>query len=280
MLLRFPNVKQHSVLPAFHVTTGLTLTYLAFIVLIPLSLLFVTASSSPSTFYDILTQSRVLYAFAISFGTSFIAGIINAIAGLIMAWVFVRYSFPFKKLFDALIDLPFALPTAVAGIAFSTLYATNGLLGKPLDAFGVKVAYTPLGIIMVLVFVGLPFVVRTLEPVLKDMDKSIEEASSTLGATPVQTFFRITLPCLMPTLLTGFMMAWARGLGEYGAVIFIAGNMPYFSEIVPLLIVMKLEQYDYASASVLACLMLTVSFALFWGVNKVHHWSTTKEGQS
>jgi sulfate transport system permease protein len=214
----------------------------------------------------------------LSFGASLLAASVNVVFGLIVAWVLVRYTFPFKRLIDAIVDLPFALPTAVAGIALTALYAPNGWLGIRLLPLGVKVAFTPLGIVVALTFIGLPFVVRTLQPVLEDLDKEVEQAAATLGASAVQTFVRVVLPALWPALLTGFALAFARAVGEYGSVIFIAGNMPMKSEIAPLLIVTKLEQYDYAGATAIAVVMLVLSFALMLGINALQHWTLSRHG--
>jgi sulfate/thiosulfate transport system permease protein len=275
-LLKMASFKQFSVLPAFKTTLLFTCLYLGVIVLFPLGVLLAkTTHLSLGEFWHTVTESRVLHAFLVSFEASFIAACINAIFGFMTAWVLVRYDFPYKRVMDALIDLPFALPTAVAGIAFSTLYASNGWLGQFLEPLGFKVAYSFTGIVVVLVFVGLPFVVRTLQPVLEDMDQAVEDAARVFGATPWQTFTRVLLPPLLPSLLTGFGLAWARGLGEYGSVIFIAGNLPHVSEIIPLLIVMKLEQYQTLQAAALAVAMLGISFLLFFILNlvqkKLHH---------
>lgn len=260
--------KQPSVIPGFAFTLGFTLLYLTFIVLIPLSGLFIrTATMHWQTFVDTVTSPRVVSAYRISFSISFIAALINMIFGLIVAWVMVRYRLPMKKIFDALIDLPFALPTSVAGIALAALYAPRGWMGKLLAPLHIHLAFNQGGIAIALIFVGLPFVVRTVEPVLADMDRETEEAAAGLGATRWQTFTRIIIPHIMPALLTGFAMAFARGLGEYGSVIFIAGNMPMVSEIVPLVIITRLEQYDYAGATAIALTMLLVSFVLLLAIN-------------
>jgi sulfate transport system permease protein len=268
------RLKKPSILPGFGVTMAFTLAYLALIVVVPLSGLFVkTASLSWPDFWTTVTSDRVMHAYKISFGLALLAALINCFFGLILAWVLVRYHFPLKKLVDALVDLPFALPTAVAGIALTALYAPQGWLGQYLVPLGIQVAFTPLGILVALVFVGLPFVVRTVEPVLQDIDREIEEAAVSLGATRWQTFCRVIFPAIMPALMTGFAMAFARGLGEYGSVIFIAGNIPQLSEIVPLIIVIKLEQYDYAGATAIACVMLVVSFLLLFAINWLQQWS-------
>jgi len=267
-----------NVLPGFWLAMGFTLFYLCIIVLIPLSGLFLkTMSLTPVEFWDTILAERAIAAYRITFGTSFIAATVNGLFGLILAWVLVRYDFPGKKLVDALVDLPFALPTAVAGIALTALYAPNGWIGQYLEPLGIKVAFTPLGIVMALIFIGLPFVVRTLQPVLEDFDAEIEEAAASLGATRAQIFFKIMLPHLFPALLTGFAMAFARALGEYGSVIFIAGNVPLVSEIVPLLIVIKLEQYQYAEATAIACVMLVSSFFMLFIINWLQHWGSSRK---
>jgi sulfate/thiosulfate transport system permease protein len=271
------SLKKPSVLPGFGLTMGFTLIYLTLMVLIPLSgLFFKTATLSWGQFWATVTDDRVMHAYYISFGTSFIAAAINVVFGLIVAWMLVRYEFPCKKLFDAMVDLPFALPTAVAGIALTALYAPNGWIGSYLEPLGIKVAFTPLGIVVALVFIGLPFVVRTVQPVLSDMQKELEEAAASLGATRRQTFFYVIFPHILPALMTGFAMAFARSLGEYGSVIFIAGNMPEVSEIVPLIIMMKLEQYDYAGATAIAVVMLFASFILLLAINLLQKWSQTR----
>jgi sulfate/thiosulfate transport system permease protein len=268
---------RYSVIPGFGLTLGLTLFYLSLIVLIPLAgLAFRTAESSLPEFWRTVSDSRVLHAFKISFGLSFAAALINAVLGLVVAWVLVRYRFPFKKFVDALVDLPFAMPTAVSGIALAALYSTNGWIGQYLAPLGVKVAFTPLGILVALVFIGLPFVVRTTEPVLADLDREVEEAAASLGASRWQTFQRVIFPQLMPSLLTGFAMAFARAVGEYGSVIFIAGNMPYVSEIVPLVIIIKLEQYDYSGATAIALVMLIASFIMLFVINWLQKWSRAR----
>lgn len=268
------SLKEPSVIPGFGLALGFTVLYLTLIVLIPLSGLFIkTATLSWSQFVAVVTDQRVMHAYYISFSTSFIAAFINTVFGLLVAWMLVRYQFPGKKLFDALVDLPFALPTAVAGIALTALYAPQGWIGQYLEPLGMKVAFTPLGIVIALIFVGLPFVVRTVQPVLEDMEKELEEAAASLGATRWQTFTHVILPHISPALMTGFAMAFARALGEYGSVIFIAGNMPMISEIVPLMIVIKLEQYDYAGATAIAVVMLMVSFLLLLIINMLQKWS-------
>lgn len=262
-LKRSPNV-----LPGFGLTLGFTIFYLLLVVLIPLAGLFVkTASLGWADFWHAVASPRVLHAYKVSFGASLLAALVDAVFGLILAWVLVRYRFPGKRLLDAMVDIPFALPTAVAGIALTTLYAPNGWIGQYLEPFGIKVAFTPLGIMIALMFIGLPFVVRTLQPVLADMDREVEEAASSLGASRLRIFFQILLPNMTPALVTGFAMAFARGLGEYGSVVFISGNMPGVSEIVPLVIIIKLEQYDYAGATAVACVMLVASFIMLMLIN-------------
>jgi sulfate transport system permease protein len=271
--------KAHSVLPGFNLALGYTLLYLSLIVLVPLSALFFkTATLGWGGFMDVASSERVLAALRVTFVTSFAAAVTNAVFGLVVAWVLVRYRFPGKKLVDAFVDLPFALPTAVAGITLATLYAPNGWLGQYFAAHDIKVAYTPLGIVVALTFIGLPFVVRTVQPVLADVEAEVEveEAAASLGAGRWDVFRRIIFPAIYPALLTGFALAFARAIGEYGSVIFIAGNMPYISEIAPLLIVAKLEQYDYAGATAIAVLMLLISFALLLGINALQWWSSRK----
>ncbi|MFC5312457.1 sulfate ABC transporter permease subunit CysT [Azospirillum rugosum] len=260
---------------------GFTLAYLGLIVLLPLAALAVKAAGLGwAGFWNAVLTPRVLAAFQISFGLSLLAAAINAVFGFIVAWVLVRYRFPGAKIVDALVDLPFALPTAVAGIALSALYAPNGWVGKLLmDWFGLKVAFTPLGIAIALTFIGLPFVVRTVQPILQDLPPEEEEAAASLGATRWQSFRRVVFPSLFPALLTGFALAFARGVGEYGSVIFIAGNMPGVSEIVPLLIVIKLEQYDYAGAAAVATLMLAASFALLLLLNLLQAWMRSRHAR-
>ncbi len=267
-------LKQRSILPGFGLSLGFTVFYLSLIVLIPLAGLILKSSELGWTnFISVTTSPRVLHAYGISFGISLLAALTNLVLGLLVAWVLVRYEFPGKRLLDALVDLPFALPTAVAGIALTAIYAPTGWLGKYLEPLGIQIAFTPIGIFIALLFVGLPFVVRTVEPVLKDISKETEEAALSLGATRFQTFTRVLLPSLAPALLTGFAMAFARGLGEYGSVIFIAGNIPKVSEIVPLLIVIKLEQYEVGEAAAIAVVMLVVSFALLFIINWLQAWA-------
>lgn len=266
--------KQHSILPGFNLALGFTLLYLSLIVLIPLSAAFIrTAELTWPEFWAIVTTPRVLASYRLTFGVSFAAALVNAVFGLLVAWVLVRYHFPGKKIVDALVDLPFALPTAVAGIALTALYSGNGWIGQHLEPLGIKVAFTPLGIFVALTFIGLPFVVRTVQPVLEDIEAELEEAAATLGANRWQTFTHIIFPVLFPALMTGFALAFARAIGEYGSVIFIAGNMPMISEITPLLIVTKLEQYDYAGATALSVVMLVISFILLLIINLLQWWS-------
>jgi len=272
--------RSFQVLPGFNLTLGYTLFYLSIIVLIPLSAVFIkTASLGLAQFWDVVTTPRVLASYRLSFGASLLAAAINAVFGLALAWALVRYSFPGKKLVDALIDLPFALPTAVAGIALTALYAPNGWLGSALEPLGIKVAFTPLGVLVALVFIGLPFVVRTVQPILEDLDTELEEAAASLGARRWQTFRHVTLPILLPALLTGFALAFARAVGEYGSVIFIAGNIPMVSEITPLMIITKLEQYDYAGATAIAVVMLLFSFVLLLAINGLQAWTEKATGR-
>lgn len=264
---------RRSVLPGFGPAMGYTLFYLSLIVLIPLAALALkTATLTWDSFWATVTDPRVVASYRLSFGASLLAALVNLVAGVIVAWVLVRYDFPGKRLVDAFVDLPFALPTAVAGIALTALYAPNGWLGEPLAALGIKVAFTPLGVLIALIFIGLPFVVRTVQPVLEDLDKELEEAAASLGASRWQAFTKVLLPLLLPAILTGFVLALSRAIGEFGSVIFIAGNMPFVSEIAPLLIITKLEQYDYAGATAIATLMLVISFALILAVNLLQKW--------
>ena len=267
-------LKQRSVLPGFGLTMGFTLLYLSLIVLIPLSAIFLkTAVLSWSQFWKTVTDPRALASYRLSFGASLIGAAINAVFGLLAAWVLVRYSFPGKRFVDALVDLPFALPTAVAGITLTALFAGNGWIGRYLDPFGIKVAFAPIGVVVALTFIGLPFMVRTVQPVLHDLEEEIEEAAASLGATRWQTVTRVILPELLPASLTGFALAFARAVGEYGSVIFISGNMPMRTEITPLLIVIKLEQYDYAGATAIGVVMLVMSFMLLLIINLLQWWS-------
>jgi sulfate transport system permease protein len=266
--------KEHSVLPGFNLALGFTLLYLSLIVLIPLSATFIRASALTwPEFWSTVTTPRVMASYRLTFGASFAAALVNAVFGLLVAWVLVRYRFPGKKLVDALVDLPFALPTAVAGIALTALYAGNGWIGQFFEPLGIKIAFTPLGIFVALTFIGLPFVVRTVQPVLEDIESELEEAAATHGATRLQTFLRVIFPTVLPALMTGFALAFARAIGEYGSVIFIAGNMPMVSEITPLLIITKLEQYDYAGATALAVVMLVISFLMLLVINLLQWWS-------
>ena len=266
-----------SIIPGFGLTMGLTLAWLSLIVLIPLSTVFIRAAGmGPAEFLEVAFSDRAMAAYKVSFGTALAAALVNAVFGMIVAWVFVRYDFPGKRILDALIDLPFALPTAVAGIALTAIYAGNGWIGQFLEPLGIQVAYNPIGITIALIFIGLPFIVRSVEPVLADLSSEIEEAALSLGATPRQVFTRVILPAVLPALLTGFALALARGVGEYGSVIFIAGNMPFESEIAPLLIITQLEQYDYAGATAIAVVMLMVSLAMLLFINLVQAWSRRK----
>jgi len=277
MFLSRTLLKRHSVLPGFDLALGFTLLYLSFIVLIPLSAAFLkTFTMTWPAFWGAVTSPRVLASYRLTFGASFGAAVLNAFFGLIVAWVLVRYEFPFKRVIDALVDLPFALPTAVAGIALTALYSHNGWVGQYLPF---KVSFTPLGVFVALTFIGLPFVVRTLQPVLEDLHKEIEEAAATLGASRLQTFTKVIFPIITPALLTGFALAFARALGEYGSVIFIAGNMPLISEITPLLIITKLEQYDYTGATAIAVVMLVSAFALLLAVNGLQAWTRARQGR-
>ncbi|MFL5491695.1 MAG: sulfate ABC transporter permease subunit CysT [Gemmatimonadales bacterium] len=260
--------KSRSVLPGFGLSLGITCTYLSLIVLLPLATTFVrTTDLSWGLFWATITNPRVLDSYRITFGASFLAAVVNTVFGLLVAWVLVRYRFPGRRLVDAMVDLPFALPTAVAGIALTTLYATNGWLGRYLEPLGLKVSYTWVGITVALIFIGLPFVVRTVQPVLDDLEVEVEEAAASLGAGRWQTFARVVFPTVAPALLTGFALAFARAIGEYGSVVFISGNMPMKTEIVPLLIITKLEQYDYAGATAVALVMLVASFVLLLSIN-------------
>lgn len=265
------------VMPGFRLSLGFTLFYLALIVLIPLSAVFLkTFTMTWPAFWSAVSSPRVLASYRLSFGASLIAAAINAVFGGILAWVLVRYRFPGKRIVDALVDLPFALPTAVAGITLTSLYSSNGWFGKYLESVGIKVAFTPLGVVIALTFIGLPFVVRTVQPVLEEAERELEEAAASLGAGAWQTFTRVVFPTMMPSLLTGFALAFARATGEYGSVIFIAGNMPMVSEITPLFIITKLEQYDYAGATAIAVVMLLASFALLLAINLLQAWSRGK----
>jgi sulfate/thiosulfate transport system permease protein len=277
LLANLPLRRKPSVMPGYGLTLGYTLTYLSLIVLIPLAgLLLRPVGLGWRGFWNVVSAPRVVAALELSFGAALVAAVVNAIFGGIVAWVLVRYEFPGRRIIDALVDLPFALPTAVAGIALTALYAPNGWIGSWLEPMGIKVAFTRLGIVVALTFIGLPFVVRTLEPVLQDLDPEFEEAAATLGAGRLQTFLRVVLPAILPALLTGVALAFARGVGEYGSVIFIAGNMPMISEIAPLLIVVKLEQYDYAGAAAVGVAMLLISFLLLLLINLLQRWKTAQ----
>jgi sulfate transport system permease protein len=267
--------KQHNnVLPGFGPTLGYTLFYLCLIVLIPLSaLVFRTAGLSWHDFIETVTAPRVLASYKVTFGAAIIAASINAVFGVLVAWVLVRYRFPGRRIIDALVDLPFALPTAVAGITLATIYSSNGWVGRYLEPLGIKVAFTPLGITLAMTFIGLPFVVRTVQPVIEEIEVELEEAAVCLGANRWQTLQRVIFPLLLPSILTGFALSFARGVGEYGSIIFIAGNMPMVSEITPLLIITKLEQFDYQGATAIACVMLLASFLMLLVINILQKWS-------
>jgi sulfate transport system permease protein len=278
MFLSRTLLRRHSVLPGFDIALGFALLYLGLIVLIPLSAAFLkTATMTWPQFWDAVASPRVVASYRLTFGASFAAALVNALFGLIVAWTLVRYSFPGKRIVDALVDLPFALPTAVAGIALTAIYAPDGSIGQWLPF---KVSFTPIGVFVALVFIGLPFVVRTLQPVLEDVNRELEEVAATLGATRWQTFTRVIFPILTPALLTGFALAFARALGEYGSVIFIAGNLPMVSEITPLLIITKLEQYDYTGATAIAVVMLVLAFVLLLAINLLQAWTRKRQGQS
>lgn len=269
------------VLPGFGLSLGFTLAYLSFIVLIPLSAVFIKSLGIGwAGFWEILTSERILESLKLSFGAALVAALINVIFGLLLAWCLVRYNFPGKRIVDALIDLPFALPTAVAGIALTALYAPTGWIGQYLEPLGIKVAYTPLGITLALIFIGIPFVVRTVQPVLSDLETELEEAASALGATRLQTVTKIIFPILLPALLTGFALAFARGVGEYGSVIFIAGNQPFKTEIAPLMIISRLEEYDFAGATTIAVMMLIISFFILFLINIVQAWASRRTGRT
>ncbi|WP_341989465.1 sulfate ABC transporter permease subunit CysT [Azorhizobium sp. AG788] len=274
------SLRQRSVIPGFGLTFGLTVTWLSLIVLIPLAALVLkTTELSFERFIAIVTAPRTLHALGVSFGISFAAALVNAVFGTLVMWALVRYDFPGRRLVDAIVDVPFALPTAVAGISLTALYAENGWIGSLLAPLGIKVAFTPLGILIALIFVGLPFVVRTVQPVLADLDKQYEEAAASLGASRAQTVWRVVLPTIWPALLTGFALAFARGVGEYGSVIFIAGNMPNVSEIAPLLIVVRLEEFRYADATAIAVVMLLASFILLFVINRLQQWTEQRTSE-
>jgi sulfate transport system permease protein len=270
--------KTRGVLPGFGLSLGYTVFYVSLLVLVPLSAMIIKSSSlGPAEFWRKVTDDRALAAYRLSFGSAFAGSLLNAVFGVLVAWVLVRYRFPGRGLVDALVDLPFALPTAVAGIALTTVYAEHGVIGEQLAKIGVKVAFTPLGITLALTFIGIPFVVRTVQPVLEEIDPDVEEAAAVLGATRFQTFRRVIFPSLLPATLTGFALAFARALGEYGSVVFISGNMPMRTEITPLLIVTKLEQYDYAGATAIAGVMLVASFVMLLFVNLLERWARRAE---
>jgi len=272
--------RKPSVLPGFGLALGFAVLYLSLVVLIPLSATFLkSATLGWEAFWATIAAPRVLAALRLSFGAALVAALFNAVFGLLVAWVLVRYRFPGRRIADAMVDLPFALPTAVAGIALTAVYAGNGWIGQYLEPLGIQVAFTPLGVVVALTFIGLPFVVRTVQPVLEDLEPELEEAAATLGANRLQTFHRVILPAVTPALLTGFTLAFARAVGEYGSVIFIAGNMPMVSEIAPLLIIIKLEQYDYAGATSVAVVMLLIAFALLLLINLLQWWSARRTGR-
>lgn len=271
--------RRPSVIPGFGLTLGFSVAYLTLIILIPLAaLVFRSSEIGFSGFWRLVTDQRTLYALRTSFGTAFVAALVNVVFGVIVAWVLVRYRFPGRRIVDAVVDLPFALPTAVAGIALTAIYAPNGWIGSLLAPFGMRIAFTKLGIIIALIFIGLPFVVRTVQPIMEEISREVEEAAATLGANRFQTIWRVLLPSLQPAILTGFALAFARGIGEYGSVIFIAGNTPYVSEIAPLLIVIRLEEYDYAGATALATVMLVLSFTMLLVINLLQTWTRRRYG--
>ncbi|WP_054956938.1 sulfate ABC transporter permease subunit CysT [Paenibacillus dakarensis] len=273
-LLRIRGRRERRVLPGFGLAMGFTVLYMSLVVLVPLSALLLNQTGLTwSKFWDIAVDPRVLASYRVSLGTAAIAALIDTILGLLLAWVLVRYNFPGKQLWDALIDLPFALPTAVAGVALTAIYSANGWIGSILEPLGIKAAFTPLGITIALMFIGIPFVVRTVQPVLQDAERDAEEAAATLGSGRLRTFLTVILPSLLPSLLTGFALAFARGIGEYGSVVFISGNMPMKTEIAPLLIMSKLEQFDYAGATAVALLLLLISFLVLLGINLLQHWT-------
>jgi len=279
MALLLPRLREPSVIPGFGLALGFTIAALSLIVLIPLSALVLRAASiGPTGFWAIASDPRTLAALRLSFGAAFIAAAINTVLGLLLSWVLVRYRFPGRRFIDAAVDLPFALPTAVAGIAMAAVYAPNGWIGSIADKLGFKIAFTPFGVVLALVFIGLPFVVRTVQPVLEEIERDIEEISALLGASRLRTIFQVVLPQIYPALLTGATLAFARGIGEYGSVIFIAGNIPMVSEIAPLLIVIKLEEFDYQGATVIALLMLIISFVMLMLINLFQAWSRRRLG--
>ena len=269
------------VLPGFGLSLGFTLAYLSLIVLIPLSAVFIKSMGIGwDGLWDILSSERILKSLQLSFSAAIIAALVNVVFGLLLAWCLVRYSFPGKRIVDALVDLPFALPTAVAGIALTSLYAPTGWIGQYLEPLGIKVAYSPIGITLALIFIGLPFVVRTVQPVLADLETELEEAASALGATRLQIATKVILPILFPALITGFALAFARGVGEYGSVIFIAGNQPFETEIAPLMIISRLEEYDYAGATTIAVVMLVLSFFILFLINLLQAWASRRTGRT
>lgn len=279
---RTRRARPASVLPGFRLSLGYTLLYLSLIVLIPIAAVFLrTTELSFDQFWSLITEPRLVASYKLSFGASLLAAALNAVFGLLLAWSLVRYSFPGKKIVDALVDLPFALPTAVAGIALTALYAPNGWLGRFYEGvLGIKIAFGPLGVLVALTFIGLPFVVRTVQPILEDLESELEEAAASLGANRWQTFRHVVFPMLAPAVLTGFALAFARAVGEYGSVIFIAGNIPMVSEITPLLIITKLEQYDYVGATAIAVVMLVFSFVMLLAINGLQSWSAKRTGRT
>lgn len=277
LLAKHLRIKQHSIIPGFGITTGFTVVYVSLMVLIPLAMVFLNSSSiGLYKFWEIVTEQRVIASYKVTFGASFTAAFINTIFGLLLAWVLTRYYFPGRKIIDGLVDLPFALPTAVAGITLTSLYTENGWIGKYFALLGIKVSYTYYGIVVALTFIGLPFVVRTVQPVLQNIDLEFEEAAASLGANKFQTFFKVVFPEIFPALLTGFALAFARALGEYGSVVFISGNMPFKTEITPLMILTKLEQYDYNGATAIAAVMLIISFIMLLIINLFQWWNNIR----
>ena len=273
------SFRRPSVIPGFGLTLGFTISYFSLIILVPLVALAIrSAGLGPEGFWKAATDPRVLGALRVSFVTAIIAAAVNVVFGTLIAWVLVRYRFPGRRIFDAVIDLPFALPTAVAGIALTAIYAPNGILGQIFAPLGWRIAYTPAGIVIAMIFIGLPFVVRTIQPILEEVSREVEEASATLGATRFQTITRVVLPSLMPAILTGFALAFARGVGEYGSIIFIAGNIPFVSEIAPLLIYIRLQEFNYVGAAVIATVMLLISFAMLFAINLIQAWSRRRYG--
>lgn len=272
------RIKRKSVIPGFGITMGFSMLYISLFILLPISMIFFkTSTMGFQSFWEAVSTERVLASLKLSFGTSLLAALVNVSFGVLMAWVLVRYNFPGRKIIDGLIDLPFALPTAVAGMTLTTLYAETGWIGKLLAPLGLKISYTPLGIMIALIFISFPFVVRTIQPVLESIDKEVEEAAACLGATRFQTFYKIIIPSIFPSIITGFALAFARALGEYGSIVFISGNMPLKTEIAPLLIRTKLEQYDYAGATALAAVMLVISFAIILVINLTQWWASNRD---